>query len=1243
MLTCPAAGGASSCRSPAARSARALQLAPRAAARGGRRRQGRGRASRRCRLRRDPGVAPRCDDRRARRLRARLDRRRRRRQAGGALRPLRRRRSRPTTATCSTSRSGGSSARARPAARSSPATARTGRPARARLWLDGASSSPTSSGRASGSRSGSRSSSAAARQAASSPSTRARPGRPSASSTSAPGSELVAANPVLAELEPDVEALIVNRLGERARSTRSCRSTSATGSSACARELGGDLGRRRRRARRRGLLRRAAGAGGVTRAARRTARAGRAPALPELEFSGARREPAPHVGGAHARLHAARGASRPAARSTRSRSRPRSTSSPRAARTTTRRARCSSTSSARRSAGPATTTSIVVGAGRRARAELHRRRRVRAAACRAPTTSRWRRRSTSTRCRTARSRSASTSPARIFYRGDDGRLQIVLVPWSCSAALRAAGRDVAADDRRALPGRAAGSGCTTTRSAACGGERPSAASPTFDAAVAELLEEAEPMSGALDELVSSLLYEGYALYPYTPGATKNATPTPFGIVYPPATPGSGATSTTSSSSASSSGGDPRVDVEAVVFLQATGERPPGGRAADRPRRARASRRSSTTASGRGRVEAVEPGAPRARCASRTSRRARRALPAPRRSSARCSRRTPLLRAPRRPLRLPARGRRAARTSTPGRCWRPRPTTRSSAPRSSSRTTRSSRRRAAASLFDGDRDRGGAAAARARALATPSARRSRRQDPAVREMVERAPRSTPEDIMRLHGHAAARRRPSSAPTRDAASSEAVVDGVTFRPGDRLVLRLAGADRPLRPHARRPHRDARADLRRLRRHASISASPSTATRCRSSCARPAATSSSSRTRWRSSPPATEAGGRHERMSEGAQGREKDNPAPEPATRASKGLGTETGAERGRRPGRRDQPCPERARRGAVSGHWRTRTRSGRPARRRRGEVEEDADTSARTSSNELAMSAARRAVQAKKQILVAAVGNIWLRDDGFGGEVAKRLQERELPTGVQVVDFGTGGLDLAYEVMRGYDALVLVDVSRQGGEPGTLYVMEADAGVGRGRHRGRRRRSNPHAMDPQTVLRFVKSVGGWPGKVIVVACEPAEVEEMGIGLTEAVEAVVDRAVALVAETVDELRALMHELVARQRDRRDRRAPRRRAARSRRSTSASAACGRWCRSRSSSASASSRASPSARARGSMLEVVPAELRCADCGHEWELAGAAVPLPGLRRRRRRGRCAARSSWSSRSRSRRSACIART
>ena len=78
--------------------------------------------------------------------------------------------------------------------------------------------------------------------------------------------------------------------------------------------------------------------------------------------------------------------------------------------------------------------------------------------------------------------------------------------------------------------------------------------------------------------------------------------------------------------------------------------------------------------------------------------------------------------------------------------------------------------------------------------------------------------------------------------------------------------------------------------------------------------------------------------------------------------------------------------------------------------------------------------------EKQILVAGVGNAWLQDDAFGGECARRLEAAGVPSGVTVMDFGTGGLDLAYEIMRGYDALVIIDASRRGGEPGTLYVIE-----------------------------------------------------------------------------------------------------------------------------------------------------------------------------------------------------------
>lgn len=159
--------------------------------------------------------------------------------------------------------------------------------------------------------------------------------------------------------------------------------------------------------------------------------------------------------------------------------------------------------------------------------------------------------------------------------------------------------------------------------------------------------------------------------------------------------------------------------------------------------------------------------------------------------------------------------------------------------------------------------------------------------------------------------------------------------------------------------------------------------------------------------------------------------------------------------------------------------------------------------------------------EKQILVAGVGNVFLQDDGFGTEVARRLEARGVPSGVTVLDFGTGGLKLAYEVMRGYDALVLVDISRQGGEPGTLYVMEpgpesVDGGLQEGDA------INPHGMDPRTVLRFVKAVGGWPGKVVVIACEPAAIEDMGIGLSAPVTAVLDGAVELVLKTLEELQS-------------------------------------------------------------------------------------------------------------------------
>jgi hydrogenase maturation protease len=158
-------------------------------------------------------------------------------------------------------------------------------------------------------------------------------------------------------------------------------------------------------------------------------------------------------------------------------------------------------------------------------------------------------------------------------------------------------------------------------------------------------------------------------------------------------------------------------------------------------------------------------------------------------------------------------------------------------------------------------------------------------------------------------------------------------------------------------------------------------------------------------------------------------------------------------------------------------------------------------------------------ARKRIMVAGVGNMFMKDDGFGGAVVKRLLEKENRPNVEIRDFGTGGLKLAYDLMRGYDALILLDASKQGDQPGTLYLIEPDEkefspDLEKGGP------IDPHGADPVSVLRFVKAMDAWPPKVLIIACEPASVDDFEIGLSEPVSAAVDEAVRLVERTIEEI---------------------------------------------------------------------------------------------------------------------------
>jgi len=153
----------------------------------------------------------------------------------------------------------------------------------------------------------------------------------------------------------------------------------------------------------------------------------------------------------------------------------------------------------------------------------------------------------------------------------------------------------------------------------------------------------------------------------------------------------------------------------------------------------------------------------------------------------------------------------------------------------------------------------------------------------------------------------------------------------------------------------------------------------------------------------------------------------------------------------------------------------------------------------------------------RVLVAGVGNIFLGDDGFGVEVARRLGGEPVAPDVTVADFGIRGVHLAYELLDGYDTLVLIDAVSRGDPPGTVSVIHAatDAADGDGVLAA----MDAHGMNPGAVLAMVGDLGGQVGQVLVVGCEVACLDH-GIGLSAPVTAALPAAVEAVRELIDTL---------------------------------------------------------------------------------------------------------------------------
>jgi len=144
---------------------------------------------------------------------------------------------------------------------------------------------------------------------------------------------------------------------------------------------------------------------------------------------------------------------------------------------------------------------------------------------------------------------------------------------------------------------------------------------------------------------------------------------------------------------------------------------------------------------------------------------------------------------------------------------------------------------------------------------------------------------------------------------------------------------------------------------------------------------------------------------------------------------------------------------------------------------------------------------------KRIIVAGVGNVLRGDDGFGPAVTELLGH--LPDEVAVVETGIGGVALLQELMAGCSGLVLVDAVERGAAPGTVFLIHPE--IEKAVHV-----PDVHLANPSRVLSMAKTMGVLPERVVIIGCQPLDVDELCQGLSP----VVQRALAIAVTKIEEI---------------------------------------------------------------------------------------------------------------------------
>lgn len=144
----------------------------------------------------------------------------------------------------------------------------------------------------------------------------------------------------------------------------------------------------------------------------------------------------------------------------------------------------------------------------------------------------------------------------------------------------------------------------------------------------------------------------------------------------------------------------------------------------------------------------------------------------------------------------------------------------------------------------------------------------------------------------------------------------------------------------------------------------------------------------------------------------------------------------------------------------------------------------------------------------KVLILGIGNVLWADEGFGVRCVERLAETwQFGDDVRLLDGGTQGLYLL-PFLEEADILIVFDAVDYGLAPGTLKIVEGDAVP----HFMGAKKMSLHQTGFQDVIATAYLMGYCPETLLLIGCQPEEIEDYGGGLRPVVSDQIAPAIAV-----------------------------------------------------------------------------------------------------------------------------------